>query len=202
MHGGSVEARSDGPGKGSEFVVRLPVAVRRRAQEPRATGRGRAGQSPVPARRILVVDDNRDAADSLAMLLQIMGHEVRTAYDGLEAVEAAEAFRPDVVLLDIGMPKLNGYEACRRIREQPWGQGDGPRRPDRLGPGGGPAPRQEAGFDHHLVKPVDPAALMKLLASLSAEHGGQLINAETDRGRHHGFAGQYALLVPAYMRDG
>ena len=74
-------------------------------------------------RRILVVDDNRDAAASLAMMLSLLGHDTRTAHDGLEAVELAEAFRPDVMLLDIGLPKLNGYDACRRIREQPWGQG-------------------------------------------------------------------------------
>jgi DNA-binding response OmpR family regulator len=116
--------------------------------------------------RILVVDDNRDSADSLAMMLRIMGNEIRTAYDGEEAVAAAGEFRPDVVLLDIGLPKLNGYEACRHIREQPWsksvvliamtgwGQEEDRRR------------SQEAGFDKHMVKPVDPQALMNLLREL------------------------------------
>ena len=139
MHGGTRRGPQRGPGRGSEFVVRLPVVGRRRPTTPP----GEAGERAGPAagrRRILVVDDNRDAADSLAMMLRLMGHEVRTAHDGLEAVEAAAAFRPDVVLLDIGMPRLNGYDACRRIREQPWGKGMVHRRPDRLGPGGGPAP--------------------------------------------------------------
>jgi DNA-binding response OmpR family regulator len=108
------------------------------------------------------------------MLLQIMGNEVGTAYDGEQAVEAAEAIRPDVALLDIGMPKLNGYDTCRRMREQPWGKGmflialtgwgraEDRRRAD------------EAGFDLHMVKPVDPDVLVKLLASWSREHGGRL----------------------------
>ena len=133
------------------------------------TGRSEEEQTPRRSCRILIVDDNHDSADSLATLLQLMGNEVDTAYDGEQAVEAAAALRPDVVLLDIGMPKLNGYEACRRIRES-RGQGDVPYRPDRLGPGGGRRRRtEEAGFNHHMVKPVDPEALMKLLASLSSE---------------------------------
>src|SRR5262249_41869543 len=116
--------------------------------------------------RVLVVDDNRDAAQSLAMLLRVMGREVRVAYDGLEALEAAATFRPDAVLLDLGMPKLNGYDTARRLRQQPWAQGlmlialtgwgqeDDKRR------------SQEAGFDHHLVKPVDPEDLERLLPGL------------------------------------
>ena len=113
------------------------------------------------------MDDNRDAAASLAMTLELVGHDTRTAHDGLEAVEAAEKFRPDVVLLDIGLPKLNGYDACRRIREQPWGQnmvivaltGWGQEEDRRRS--------KDAGFDGHLIKPVDYAALMKVLASRS-----------------------------------
>jgi PAS domain S-box-containing protein len=108
MHGGAVEARSDGPGTGSEFIVRLPVAAHIAAAGP-AAGAGQGG-APAP-RRILIVDDNRDAADSLGMLLRLMGNEIHTAHDGLQAVEAAASFRPEVVLLDIGLPKLNGYEA-------------------------------------------------------------------------------------------
>jgi CheY-like chemotaxis protein len=117
--------------------------------------------------RILVVDDNQDAADSLAMLLRILGHEVHTAHDGLEAVGAAGVFRPDVVLLDIGLPTLNGYDAGRRIREQQgadvvlialtgWGQEEDRRR------------SKEAGFDHHMTKPVEFDALQKVLADLKA----------------------------------
>lgn len=119
-------------------------------------------------RRILVVDDNRDSASTLAILLRLMGNVTQTANDGLEAVEAASDFRPDVVLLDIGLPKLDGYEACRRIRQQPggadmvvvavtgWGQDE-----DR-------ARSSEAGFDHHLVKPVDQATLAEILASVTS----------------------------------
>ena len=163
MHGGSVEARSEGLGRGSEFVVRLPIAIE--ASEPQR----RPDEPAVPksSLRILIVDDNRDGADSLAMMLQIMGNEIATAYDGQEGVTAAERVRPDVVLLDIGLPKLNGYEAARRIRQQPWskypvliavtgwGQDEDRRR------------SREAGFDHHLVKPVDPNVLMELLAGLN-----------------------------------
>jgi DNA-binding response OmpR family regulator len=122
-------------------------------------------------RRILIVDDNQDSAMSLAMMLKLMGNEVRTAHDGLEGAAAAAAFRPNVILLDIGMPKLNGYDACRRIREQPWakntvivaltgwGQEEDKRR------------SQQAGFNNHLVKPVEPAALEKLLADVKARTG-------------------------------
>jgi CheY-like chemotaxis protein len=166
MHGGTVEARSEGLGKGSEFVVRLPVlneSPARQTEQPR----GDEGGAARPRRRILVADDNRDAADSLAMILRLAGHEVHAAHDGREAVEAAAWFRPDVALLDIGMPKLNGYEACRRIREQPWGMnivlvaitGWGQEEDKRRA--------SEAGFDHHLTKPVDPAALEPLLATLN-----------------------------------
>ena len=163
MHGGRVEAKSEGPGKGSEFVVRLPVVIE--PSKARQSG-DEAEQLVKSSQRILVVDDNRDGADSLSEMLKIMGNDTRTAYDGQEGVDVAGAFRPDVLLLDIGLPKLNGYEACRRIREQPWGkdvvliavtgwgQDDDRRR------------SQEAGFDHHMVKPVDPQALIKMLAGL------------------------------------
>ncbi len=168
LHGGSVEARSEGYGMGSEFVVRLPVVLSLHDEQPRDDAEE---VGPVARRRVLVVDDNRDAAASLAMMLKLMGSEVRTAHDGLEAVEAAAAFRPDVVLLDIGMPKLNGYDACRRIREKAWGKsavvvaltGWGQEEDKRRS--------QEAGFNGHLVKPVEPAALEKLLAELKAETG-------------------------------
>jgi CheY-like chemotaxis protein len=133
------------------------------------------------------VDDNRDSAISLGMLLRLMGNEVRTAHDGLEAVQAAEAFGPDVVLLDIGLPKLNGYEAARRIREQPrggdvvlialtgWGQEEDRRR------------SKEAGFNFHMVKPLELAALEKLLAGLQdGETPGALIEEETAGPRQPG----------------
>jgi CheY-like chemotaxis protein len=121
--------------------------------------------------RILVADDNYDSATSLSILLNDAGYDVRTAGDGAQAVETAAQFRPDVALLDIGMPKLNGYDVARQIRSQPWG------RHVLLiavtGWGGADHRQQtaQAGFDHHLTKPVDPAALTRLLISLLAETG-------------------------------
>src|SRR6185312_9598033 len=115
MHGGRVEAHSEGIGRGSEIVARLPLARVDESPDARAAEMRTAG--PQKSRRILVVDDNRDAADSLCMLLKARGHDVRVAYDGLEAVGAAVTFQPEVVLLDIGLPKLSGYEAAQRIRE-------------------------------------------------------------------------------------
>ncbi len=168
MHGGHVEARSAGPGKGSEFVVRLPIT----AGTPQP---GNDAPPPTPTtsarRRILVVDDNRDAAASLAMMLTLAGQDTRTANDGLEAIELAAAFQPDLVLLDIGLPKLNGYDTCRRMREQPWGKnmvivavtGWGQEEDRRRS--------QAAGFNQHLVKPVEYAALEKLLASSDSLKG-------------------------------
>jgi CheY-like chemotaxis protein/two-component sensor histidine kinase len=164
MHGGTVEALSEGQGKGTEFVVRLPAILGTQTQQP-ATAKDET-QPSGPRCRILVVDDNRDSADSLAILLDLMGNEVATAYDGLEAIAVAESFRPDTILLDIGLPRLNGYETARRIREQPWSKGvvlialtgwgqEEDRRRSR-----------EAGFDQHLVKPIDPAMLRALLAGL------------------------------------
>jgi CheY-like chemotaxis protein len=165
MHGGTVEARSEGLGRGSEFVVRLPVAAAPTPEE--AAQSSDSGGLPGRARRrVLVADDNRDTADSLAMMLRLQGHEVHAAHDGQEAVEAAGWFRPDVALLDIGMPKLDGYTACRQIRAQPWGRqivlvavtGWGQEEDKRRA--------AEAGFDHHMTKPVDPPALEKMLGTL------------------------------------
>jgi PAS domain S-box-containing protein len=164
MHGGRIEARSEGLGKGAEFVVRLPVGVGT-SQAPVLGG----SERPSPSKsslRILIVDDNRDAADSLRMLLRLGGNDTRVAYDGQEGLQVAGQFRPDVLLLDIGLPGLNGYEACRRIREQAWGKeavliavtGWGQEEDQRRS--------HEAGFDYHMVKPVDPEALMKLLGEL------------------------------------
>jgi signal transduction histidine kinase/ActR/RegA family two-component response regulator len=164
MHGGVVTAQSDGLGKGSELIVRLPLAT-----EPLRAGSSPASAAPeltaVPTRRILVVDDNIDAAQSLAMLLEVCGHETFLAHDGPAAIDAAERVRPDVILLDIGLPKVNGFEACRQIRQRPWGKnvviialtGWGQEVDRRRS--------QESGFDHHIVKPVEHAALVKLLES-------------------------------------
>ena len=162
LHGGTIEARSRGLGKGSEFVIRLPLAPAGHAESTPA--RERAASAGMPPLRILVADDNQDSAESLAMLLTMMGHDVRTELDGAQAVETARAFQPQVVLLDLGMPRLNGYEAARRIRALPggdevvliaqtgWSQPEDRRR------------SQEAGFDHHVVKPIPSGSLEKLLA--------------------------------------
>jgi two-component system, chemotaxis family, CheB/CheR fusion protein len=167
LHGGSIEAHSAGLGRGSEFIVRLPElhlglpesAVDATKPEPAGT--------PL---RILVVDDNRDAADSLAELLHALGHDVREAYDGTSALAVAERERPDVILCDIGLPGLTGYEVAQRVRAQPelgnvilialtgWGQPEDRRR------------TREAGFDAHLVKPVEQEALTGILHSIASPH--------------------------------
>jgi CheY-like chemotaxis protein/two-component sensor histidine kinase len=171
LHSGSVQAKSDGPGRGSEFLVRLPVRVESRKQsQPEQAGSEQVGNGQSPC-RILVADDNPDSAQSLAMLLSVLGHEVRTAHDGLAALKAAEAFRPDVVLLDIGMPKLNGYDACRRIREQPWGKSVVIVALTGWGQDEDRRKAEQAGFDRHLTKPADLAQLRALLAGVTPARG-------------------------------
>jgi CheY-like chemotaxis protein len=163
MHGGTIAARSDGIGHGSTFEVRLPALTQQSARiEPMA-------EPPRPiaveGQRVLIVDDNYDGAESLAMLLEEYGHETHLAHDGAEALEVAERVRPDAVLLDIGLPKLNGYEVCRRLRQHPWGEG---LLLAALTGWGQEEDRQrsvDAGFDTHLVKPVDHDLLLRLLAS-------------------------------------
>lgn len=162
MHGGSIEARSAGLGRGTEVIVRLPLVTGTADAGPAETGPATAVDAA--GRRILIADDDADNADALAMLLRLMGHSVVLARDGLEAVEIAERERPELILLDIGMPRLDGYGACRQIREQPWGRdmeiialtGWGQEEDRRR--------TAEAGFDHHLVKPVDMSKLLSLLA--------------------------------------
>ncbi|MCI3953342.1 MAG: hypothetical protein K0R53_2842 [Burkholderiales bacterium] len=162
MHGGTIEAHSGGLGKGSEFSVRLPLAANQQLA-PEALARI---HEPLSPKRILVVDDNRDAADSMGMLLQVLGADVRIARDGLQALQEFTSYDPAVVLLDIGMPGIDGYEVARRIRSgfpgrraslvalTGWGQEEDRRR------------AREAGFDHHLIKPADVETLQALLASL------------------------------------
>ena len=165
MHGGRIAVQSDGPGTGSAFTVRLPAVVGQPLAQPEIV-RGADRRPAHSSLRILVVDDNRDAAASLGMLLRIMGIDTRTAVDGVDAMTAASGFRPNVILLDIGLPKLSGYEVAKRIRREPWGNqivlvavtGWG-QETDR-------DQSKSAGFDHHLVKPVDPAALVQLLDAL------------------------------------
>ena len=162
LHGGHVEALSGGQDMGSEFIVRLPAAVEARPPAPPS----HEVSEVVPPRRLLIVDDMQDTADSLAYLMRLKGHEVRTAYDGVAAIAAAAEFRPEIVLLDIGMPKLDGYETCRQIRRQPWGKDMFLVALTGWGQDGDRRRADEAGFDRHLVKPVDPGALMTLLAAL------------------------------------
>jgi PAS domain S-box-containing protein len=167
MHHGAVEVHSPGLGEGSEFVVRLPLADGGREGPAGRGGDGRPADAR-PGSRLLVVDDNRDAADSLAEMLRLQGHEVRVANDGPAGLELLEGYRPEMVFLDIGMPKMDGYEVARRLRRVPglehvrlaaltgWGQPEDRRR------------TAEAGFDHHLVKPVEPKTLDELLGNLPA----------------------------------
>ena len=176
MHGGRVEARSKGLGWGSEFLVHLPVLrVEAGRREPALAGVQAASPgdaSPAAtetALRLLVVDDNQDGADTLSELLSMNGHSVRTAYDGEEALRLAEAFRPHAVLLDIGLPKLNGYETCRYLRAQPWGEGITMIAMTGWGDREAQQAVREAGFNHHFIKPVDENLLMKALAAVDAD---------------------------------
>jgi CheY-like chemotaxis protein len=167
MHGGTVAAESPGVGKGSTFTVRLPVLAERAESIP--TALAEEGARPAgPRRRILVVDDNRDSAASMALMLQLTGNEVRTAHDGIEAVEVAEAFRPQAILMDVGMPRLNGYEATRRIREQPWGRSVIIIALTGWGQEGDKLQSSEAGCNGHLVKPVSLPDLERALVEAEA----------------------------------
>jgi PAS domain S-box-containing protein len=165
MHGGSVVAHSDGLGMGSEFSVRLPCVPRGAlaSQHPGSPGSVARART---RNRVMIADDNQDAAATLRIFVELMGFKVATADDGIQAVELAATFQPDVILMDIGMPGLNGYDACRRIRQQPW---SGNTVFIALTGWGQNQDRQRskaAGFAHHLVKPVDPARLRELLESV------------------------------------
>ena len=172
LHGGKVEARSAGVNRGSEFIVQLPLAQHQAKSADRPVTEGHGELPTVRSRRILVADDFPQSAETLARLLRHDGSEVRVAQDGAEAYESAAEFRPDVVVLDLAMPKLNGYEAARKIRSQPWGKhmvlialsGWGQQQDRRR--------TQDAGFDAHLTKPVNFAAIMDLLAKLPATATG------------------------------
>jgi len=172
LHDGTVEARSDGPGHGAEFVVRLPLP-----EEGGAAGApGAAGDvgadARAGARRVLVVDDNVDAATMLASFLELSGHRAEVAHTGRDAVAAAARFVPEMVLLDIGLPDISGYEVAREVRAVPglhavmlvavtgWGQAEDRRL------------AREAGFDFHVVKPADPADVLRLLAALPPASAG------------------------------
>jgi len=174
MHGGSVDARSAGAAQGSEFIVRLPIV-----QQPHAVAaRPPVGTGPIERRRMLVVDDNRDAAGSLAMLLELDGHAIVTAYDGASAYSAAESHRPEVALLDIGLPGIDGYELARRFRESEqtrairlvavtgWGQDTDRQR------------ARDAGFDAHFTKPAEPGMLLAVLHGDGGATGDMSLQGE------------------------
>jgi signal transduction histidine kinase len=170
MHGGVVEAHSAGPGKGSEFVVRLPVSGQPEGEggDKRGAGPPSAVPKDSPCLHVLVVDDNRDTAESLALLLRLWGHEVRTAHDGVSGLKAARSYRPQIVLLDIGLPGLDGYEVARQLRGE---FGRGMRLVAITGYGLEEDRRkaEQAGFDAHLVKPADLAVLQEQLSGSRPE---------------------------------
>ena len=168
MHGGRVEVRSEGRGRGSEFIIRLPV---RPAEAPPAPAADRESGAP-PRLRVVVADDNKDSAESLAGLLRLDGHEVHTAYTGEAAVEAVRRHRPEVAVLDLGMPGVSGYEVARRLRALPECpavllalSGYGREEDRRLA--------HAAGFDHHFVKPIDLASMRRLLAAVRPVAAGR-----------------------------
>lgn len=166
MHGGGIEAHSEGPGRGSRFIVHLPASI---VEGPAAMPADAAPTGASHAVQVLVVDDNRDAADSLQTLFQLEGYAVRVAYDGAQALAAIDAIWPQLIVMDLGMPGMDGYEAARQIRQKAqgrdvlmlaltgWGQGDARQR------------TAQAGFDHHLTKPVDFAAIAALLGQHLAQ---------------------------------
>jgi PAS domain S-box-containing protein len=178
LHGGDIIARSEGRGRGSEFVIRLPALARKPARSVAAsTERPRKRREH---KRVLVVDDNRDSADTMTALLLAWGHEVRTLYDGQSVISIVAEYRPDVVLLDIGLPKIDGYDLARQLRQSEssrhivlvavtgYGQDDDRRRV------------REAGFDHHLLKPLKPEALEKIIDSVAA-HAASTSGSRSDK---------------------
>ena len=169
LHSGSIEARSAGAGSGSEFIVRLPVVNPMPVERRPGAGKGAVGSTRLPGTRILVVDDNKDAADTLAKILKMIGGELQTAYDGRSAFDAACAFRPEIVFLDIGLPEMNGHDVCRLIREQPWGRDMTMIALTGWGQNEDRQKSKGAGFDHHVVKPADFHAIMKVLHAVRAE---------------------------------
>jgi CheY-like chemotaxis protein len=162
LHGGTVDAHSGGRGRGSEFVVRLHLAAPLASTVASGPDEIKPVAAP-PRRRVLIVDDNEDAATSLAMFLELMAHEVRCAFSGREALRVGPEQKPDVILLDIGLPELDGYEVAHRIRQQPWGKDVTLIALTGWGQDEDKRRSREAGFDLHLTKPFDPNALEQLL---------------------------------------
>jgi CheY-like chemotaxis protein len=173
MHGGTIEAHSGGIGKGATFTVRLPILEHSQSEKTKSPNTAEVLETPSVKHRILVADDNRDVVESFQIMLRILGHEVQTALDGLEAIEKAEQFRPDVIVLDVGMPMLDGYETAIRIRQRPWSQdvvliavtGWGNEK-DKL-------KSTAAGFNVHLVKPVDATTILEALDQMDQSRAGE-----------------------------
>jgi CheY-like chemotaxis protein/two-component sensor histidine kinase len=166
LHGGTIEVRSKGPGCGSEFIVRIPPGIANVEQLPEPDSEASAGGTRL---KVLVVDDNKDVADTCSMLIELSGHQVQMAYTGRSAIEIAELFRPQVILTDIGLPDIDGYEFAQTVRATPWGK---TAVLVAITGWGAPESKQQsalAGFNHHLTKPIDPRTIESLLASLAAD---------------------------------
>ena len=161
MHGGSVTATSEGPGKGSEFIVRLPAVAARAEEMPRLPAK--SPQAIAHRARILVVDDNVDMVRGLVRLLELLGHDVQTAYDGPTAIETARVHRPEFVLLDLGLPGMDGYQVATRLRQEQGSQDAVIIAVTGYGQEDDRCRSREAGFNHHLVKPIDHNVLITLI---------------------------------------
>jgi len=176
MHGGSIEARSGGIGKGATFTVRLPIPDLSHPEKPNIQSPADVSEASPLKRRILVADDNRDVVESFQIMLRILGHEVQTALDGEEALEKAEQFRPDVIVLDVGMPILDGYETASRIRQLPWSRDVVLIAVTGWGNDKDKLKSAAAGFDVHLVKPVDATTILEALDQMDQSKAGEKTN--------------------------
>ncbi len=166
LHGGTIEVHSDGPGCGSEFIVRIPAGIFPAEQ---VVGSDSA-QSPSGVRlKVLVIDDNRDVADTCSMLIELSGHDVKVAYSGGDGIAIAESFRPQVILTDIGLPDIDGYEFAQKVRAMAWGKTAVLVAITGWGAAESKQHAAVAGFNHHLTKPIDPRTIESLLASLAVD---------------------------------
>jgi CheY-like chemotaxis protein len=163
MHGGNIDVSSEGLGKGSEFVVRIPLAHASRNESMALVEGSSITEPPILQRRILIADDNPDVVETFEVMLQTLGYEVQTALDGIEALEKAEQFQPHAIVLDLGMPKLDGYETAKRIRQRPWGQDVVLVAVTGWGNENDKLKSADAGFNMHLVKPIDATILLQYL---------------------------------------
>src|SRR5262245_14800298 len=171
MHGGNIEVSSEGLGKGSEFIVRIPLGQTSKEESTAAADVSAAAEQQVSQRRILIADDNPDVVETFEVMLQTLGYEVQTALDGVEALEKAEQFQPHTIVLDIGMPKLDGYETARRIRQRPWGTDVVLVAVTGWGNENDKLKSADAGFNMHLVKPIDATALLNYLNNKESKSG-------------------------------